>query len=245
MNIAIELAGRTLRVGLLLPETAARFGAYRLPGDCAGSVVRLGAEDLHRPPLSGPDVPLTDFAEFVLLMPLASRALLGQDAALVHGVGFLWRGKAWLITAPSGVGKTTQLNHWRRQWPEELELINGDKCVLELGEDGRFWLHPCPWTGKEGDAGTACAPLGGVILLEQAGENSIGRLAPQDAALRMLQAFILNYDTEEEARSAAAMTERLLRSVPVWLLRNRGDAASSALIRETIVKWEEDARETV
>ena len=177
--------------------------------------------------------------EFKALIDLTSRVLLSSAPVCVfHAVAVSAFGKAWLITAPSGVGKTTQLKNWRlmRDVPE-VGVISGDMPVLERLTDGSVLVHPSPWNGKEGYRGADAAPLGGIICLERlcpGGENSIRLLEPKERLDRCLRQFVCLPGTVEQTERLARLADAALSLCPVWLLRNRGDAESTALMIKTI-----------
>ena len=236
-EIEITLAGIPLRIGLFFPENAKGFGSYITQDNCSGHEISVDLDEPRRYPVICPDGVLTPDSEIYLLMPHVSRTLLKYGRVLFHGAAFRWRGRAWIFTAPSGTGKTTQLRNWQRLWPDELELIGGDKVVLAQEKDGSFWLLPSPWTGKEGDRGSVSAPLGGIVLLRQAKENTVTILSPGEAVLRMFDQLLITAETEEEIVEAAALLDSMLRVVPVWRLDNLGDLDSAYLMRR---KLEED-----
>ena len=68
-------------------------------------------------------------AEADALIPVISDWLLPKGCVF-HSAAFWWRGKAYLLTGPSGIGKSTQLRNWMDLYPKETELINGDKPIL-------------------------------------------------------------------------------------------------------------------
>ncbi len=113
--------------------------------------------------------------------------------------------------------------------------MNGDKPLLEFREGG-ILVHPSPWRGKEGLGSLDAAPLGGIILLEQSEENRMRRLLPAEAAGPLLTQLLFTRKNADDVRAACALEERLLAQVPVWLLQNRGDAASAALCRDTLME---------
>lgn len=245
MAIMIELAGVSIRIALRLPNTKKYFEGYIINDDCEGWDIRVEDRDPERYPLVCPSRRLDPYSEAYLLMARTSAFLLKFQRTLIHGVSLIWHDRAWLITAPSGTGKTTQLRHWQRLWPEEIALINGDKSVLALHEDGTLWLHPSPWTGKEKDAGDACAPLAGIIVLEQAGHNNIRRIPARESVLRIFQQFLVADLTAKELQEAAKLESKLIDTIPIWLLKNLGDEASARLTRDTIMKYEAENHETV
>lgn len=245
MNIEIELAGVSMRIALRLPETERYFRGYITRRGCDGWDVRVEDDDPARYPLICPSGILDPFSETYLLMPRASAFLLRQQRVLVHGVSFVWRGRSWLFTAPSGTGKTTQLRHWQKLYGDEIKVINGDKSVLARHEDGSLWLHPSPWMGKEKDFGAASAPLGGIVVLEQADRNEMRRLPPRESVLRIYQQFLMSSLTGEEVRAAARLESALLEHTPVWLLRNLGDEASAQLTYQILSDYEAVDHENV
>ena len=123
------------------------------------------------------------FAEFGLSIYHISNTLLKRDRCVFHAAAFLMEGKAYLLTAASGVGKSTQLKHLAEQYKEEIRVMNGDKPVLGPGSDGRLWVYPSPWKGKEGwGDDSLSAPVGGVIILERGTTDVIRTASARDAA---------------------------------------------------------------
>lgn len=165
----------------------------------------------------------------------AGTALLPFGRAVFHGAAFVWRQKAWIFAAPSGTGKTTQYRLWKLLFGDEIQMLCGDKAVLKIDECGVL-VFPSPWRGKENMGNRITAPLGGIIILEQEKENSIRRLLPREAVGRIYLQFMFSRKTKEQLLDVCSLEHRLLSTVPVWLLKNRGDEASAMLCRETIEK---------
>jgi len=177
------------------------------------------------------------FAEYSLLGCRTSEYLMNFNRFVFHSVAIRWHNRAWLIAAPSGIGKTTQYLNLNKMYPDEITIINGDKPIIELCNDGTAFVHPSPWTGKEHYGGADGAPLGGIFFLKH-GENAIAEMQPSEAASFAYFSIFQSFDTTEVIRHAAKMADSLLKRVPLWLLFNRGDQASSKLLYETMKKRE-------
>ena len=104
--------------------------------------------------------------EYCYLMEAATDVLMDAHRCIFHGVAFVWRKRAWILTAPSGTGKSTQFSNLVKLYGEEVFCLNGDKPCLEIYEDGSVNVYDSPWRGKEGwGTGDAVFPLAGVFLL--------------------------------------------------------------------------------
>ena len=72
--------------------------------------------------------------------------------------------------------------------------------------------------GKEGLGYNGCAPLKGLCFLEQAKENAIVKLSTAEAATRIFTQILLPED-EENATKTLELTDKLVSSVPAYLLK--------------------------
>ena len=174
------------------------------------------------------------FAEYNLLLGRFASLLLPYGRCLFHGVALAVGDRAYLLTGPSGVGKTTQYRLWKQLFGDGVRLICGDKPILEFREDGDILVHPSPWMGKERLPGGRAARLAGIVCLEQGPGNSIAPLPVSRAVVPLYTQFLLRPETEEELHRIARQLEQLLAAVPVWKLVNLGDADSARLTHDTL-----------
>lgn len=166
------------------------------------------------------------------LCPAISSAITVFDRIVFHAVSFIWKDLAWLVTAPSGTGKSTHYCLWKLLCPDEIQIINGDKPIVYIENDEVF-VTTSPWTGKENMSQRLTAKLGGIIILEQSDSNEITRLTVHESAGKVFSQFLFDCNTEQEAKTACRIAEKMLKT-PVWLLKNRGDIESAKLCRKTL-----------
>ena len=240
-----EFAGHAIRYAFLYPKTKRYFRGWLKPVEGETYDVKATPELVAEAHLLQPEENPEDYAEYKALTGLTSKYLLRYGSCIFHAAAFLWRGRAWLLTAPSGTGKTTQFLNWRRLHPGEITMICGDMPVLERREDGSLWIHPTSWTGKENIGSFSPAPLGGVILLEQGRENRMETLSPRNAIEPLIGQFIADPETEQEICTICGLLDRMLSEYPVWKLVNLGDDASTELLRRTIAERTGGANGTV
>ena len=110
-----------------------------------------------------------------------------QDMVALHSASILYQDKLWLFSGPSGAGKSTHTNLWKELY--HAPVINGDLNLLAF-ERGKPVVHGIPWCGTSGLYDTKTYPLGGIILLKQAKENTIEQLTPDVRRLLVSQRLI-------------------------------------------------------
>ncbi len=91
----------------------------------------------------------------------------------IHSASVLYKEKAWLFSAPSGTGKSTHARLWTTY--SDAEDINGDLNLIGI-LNGIPTVFGIPWCGTSEIFSNRDYPLGGVVFLKQAPENSIEKL---------------------------------------------------------------------
>ncbi|MBO4433395.1 MAG: hypothetical protein J5852_07690 [Clostridia bacterium] len=97
--------------------------------------------------------------------------LLDFNAFLMHGAVVGLGGKAYMFTAPSGVGKSTHIRFWLETFKDAF-IINGDKPILKF-EGDKVYACGTPWAGKEGLNKNVSLPLCDICILTRGTENEI------------------------------------------------------------------------
>ena len=175
------------------------------------------------------------YSEYILSCSYICDSLMSCNRMVFHGAVFKWHEKAYIFTAPSGTGKTTQLRLWVTLFPDEMTILNGDKPILEM-KNNEVIVHPSPWKGKENlGRDDIIAPLGGIIFLRQDKANLIQELTKSEAAGLLFGRSYTTFSTEKEVLMNAELLSKILESVPVWLLKNNGDSESAIITHKTLM----------
>lgn len=227
-----DYAGHTVRFLFRNNETKRYFRKYIRPS-CSESY-DVSAEESEIEIFRLYDESRPSYAEYRCLIGLTAAEILKYKCCIFHSASFLFRGKAFLLTGPSGVGKSTQYFNWQALRPGEITMISGDMPVLEKRPDGTVWVHPTSWNGKENIGNKICGQAAGIVLLEQGAVNRIERLTAYDAVLPILRQFLVRPETEEQILNLAEIADRVLRVLPVWKMVNTGDLSSTVLLRATL-----------
>ena len=153
----------------------------------SGDIISVSLEEIanRKQDLGG-----ESFTEFNLLLEHFCNLFLPYDRCLFHSVAICVDDRAFLITAPSGTGKSTQYRNWKALFGDEVRLICGDKPILEFQNSGDIIVHPSPWRGKERWRGSSPAKLSGVVYLEQGLYNEISLMSASDALVPLYTQFL-------------------------------------------------------
>ena len=161
-----------------------------------------------------------------IMTHLSTRGGLMLHTSLVD-----YQGKGILFVGPSGIGKTTQAELWMKY--RDAIIINGDMALV--GEkDGAFTGYGCPWHGSSPYCENRQVPLAGIIVLEQAKENTLERLHGVTMIERMMRNIFLPHWYQKGAEAAMETVDHLLSTVPVYLLKCRPDEEAVAMVERAL-----------
>ncbi len=138
------------------------------------------------------------------------------DTLLFHGSAIAVDGEAYLFTAKSGTGKSTHTRLWRELFGERAVMINDDKPLIRITNDGA-WVYGTPWNGKHRLGANTSAPLRAICILERDTFNHIERTDVKSAYPLILQ------QTHRPARQGAMimtlhLADMLTNSIPIYRL---------------------------
>lgn len=143
--------------------------------------------------------------------------LLAQKYQLyaLHSASFLYQGKAWLFSGPSGTGKSTHTNLWHELY--DVPLFNGDLNVIGI-RDNIPMVYGLPWCGTSGINTIGEYPLGGIVFLKQAPENHVIIPDEPEKAFMLMQRLISPIWDAEQLEEQAAFCEAMAAIAPILSL---------------------------
>ena len=159
----------------------------------------------------------THFFNLMILETLAlEKILLPKDMLVLHSSYIIYDNKAILFTAPSGTGKSTQADLWKKY--RNAEIVNGDRSIMQV-TDHAVQTHSLPFCGSSGININKSAPLAGIIMLEQAPENSIQKCPPAMAIRKLYSECSINHWNSEAVETAFQIIEKIVERIPVYILK--------------------------
>lgn len=177
-----------------------------------------------------------DSVEFYYILDHLCNTFLKFNRVFYHGVALRLFDKTYLITASSGVGKTTQYKNLKIIDPDHVTIINGDKPILQF-VDNSILLYSSPWMGKEKLGINTLSKLDGIIVLSQNNKNLIRQLKHEEAIVPLMMHFLYHPDNLDDIKRVCEMTESLIGQIPIWFFENTGTIESSKLLYNTLINY--------
>ena len=150
---------------------------------------------------------------------------------LLHASYIAWKGKAILFTAPSGTGKSTQADLWKKH--RGAEVINGDKAVVRITENG---VEACgiPYSGSSGICKNVTLPLAAVVYLSQAPQTSIQQVNGFKAYRRIWEGCSVNTWNQNDVAAVSKTVQCVLQAVPVYHLACTPDESAVTALEQML-----------
>lgn len=170
----------------------------------SGSSVRIEFAESYRGKISAKNV-LEEAGIF--------RMLAEHGGVVLHSSYIITqRGEALLFSAPSGTGKSTQAELWRKF--AGAKVINGDRALVKA-ENG-VAANGILFSGTSGISENVTAPLRAIVLLRQSEKNEIRSVSGKEAFMRLLPQCSYYPDEEENLRIVTDILAEIISAVPVY-----------------------------
>lgn len=195
------ITGRTDGENLVRIEPAGGNQTYLLgiPLDMADSVCKNG--------------------NWLLYMSL-ERMLLHFGRVILHASAVLHQGKAYVFTAPSGTGKSTQADIWQREFG--AQIMNGDKVILGVTPDG-ITAFGGPVAGSSGIYKNIEAPVAAILQLKQDSQNMVVNANNRIGYMALYSGMVKSSSDQHFNEALLPYIETIIKTVPVLTLRCRPD----------------------
>jgi len=179
-----------------------------------------------------PVLTLTDF-EYMCTGEAFANRLAYLGGLVMHGSAISYEGKGIVFSAPSGTGKSTHAGLWKQCYGERVVHINDDKPAIRFDE-GVPVVYGTPWSGKTDTNSNNSAPLNAIVFLKQASENRIQPLSVADALEHIYRETVRPFYDEALGMKVLDTAERLIQSVPVFLLECTISKEAVELVKNTM-----------
>jgi hypothetical protein len=161
---------------------------------------------------------------------LMARLLARRGATILHASCVAENGGAYVFTGHSGAGKSTISSI-----AEECgwKVLSDDRTVLTL-RDGVVRAGGTPWHGSHKSGLAESLPIHAIFLLEQADEDKAFGMEPSRAFAELVVRTVRPLADMTEQIAVLEVVERVVRSVPLGVLRFRPTPYALRVAREFV-----------
>ena len=225
IDFKIKIADMKVRIVCTKEYTRFFCREYIVDSDDFDICVAASEEDVEDEIARLGEVKNPQFFETIYIYRQIVEKLPYYNRFAFHGATVEVDGKGYIFAAPSGTGKSTHVSLLKKYFGDRVTVINGDKPIIKVSEDC-IEVCSCPWCGKEGWQTNRQTPLGGIVLLERAEENSIKKIEPSEYLEKLVLQTFVPEDGESFLRILDLM-DKVSKSVPFYLLEcNISDEAA-------------------
>lgn len=140
------------------------------------------------------------------------------------------RGEALLFSAPSGTGKSTQAELWRKF--AGARVINGDRALIKV--ENSVTANGILFSGTSGISENVTAPLRAIVLLRQCEKNELRAASGKEAFMRLLPQCSYYPEEEENLRLVTGILAEVISAVPVYDFGCVPDESAVAALNEVL-----------
>ena len=164
--------------------------------------------------------------------------LLVEDGIVVfHSSAISVDGNGFLITARSGVGKSTHAKLLEEYIGDSFKYINDDKPLLKVNNE-EVVIYSSPWNGKERRGNNISAPLKAIIFLNRGETNTFRKIDnKEEIYFRMLSQIYLPREKSKREK-ALKVADKLLKKINFYEINVNQDIESAKMTYEGIIKNE-------
>lgn len=168
------------------------------------------------------------------------------DTLLIHASCILHKGRAYPFIAQSGTGKSTHSSLWMKHI-DDAQLMNDDNPIVrvkkadpsvngDLQSPATAYVYGSPWSGKTPCYRNIMAPLGAVVQIARAPQNSIERLKTVEAFATLLPACSsMKWDNAIYNNLCDTLTS-IIATTPVYTMHCLPDEEAARVCHDTIAQ---------
>ena len=160
-------------------------------------------------------------------------SVLNYGGIVFHGVLMEYNGKGVIVSADSGVGKTTHTRMWRDS--KNALILNGDRSLCRK-INNKWYGFGSPWFGSSGEYINRKVPIDAIVLLERGKTNQIYKLNPVESTLGLIErSFSPKWDRELMEKTLNYIDD-IINEVPVYKLKCTPDIEAVEVLKKEIDK---------
>ncbi len=235
ISFKIKIANIVLLINAF-NETTKRYCKDFLVDEKHDYEITMQEEDLKNEVLEGNNGHVYVNEEISALYRKIADLFVERNIIVFHGSSFKIDDYGFIVTARSGVGKSTHVNNLNQYIGDDFKYINDDKPLVEVNDD--IIIYSSPWNGKERRGNNTYAPLKAVFFLNRGIDNTYKKIInKEEIYIRLLSQIYLPKEKSKREK-ALKLIDILLKKINFYEINVTKDIESAKMTYEEIIKNE-------
>ena len=234
VNFKIKIANIVIEINAF-NETTKRYCSDFLCDEKPSYVITMTEYDLKNEVTESNNGHVYVNEEISALYRKIADLFIEHNIVVVHGSSFKVEDNGFIVTARSGVGKSTHVRLLEQCLGNDFVYINDDKPLLEVSNE--LTLYSSPWNGKERRGNNNSAPLRAIIFLNR-GDNTYRKLDNKEEVYFKLLSQIYLPKDKEKREKALKIIDILLKRINFYEINVNMDISAGEMTVERIIKNE-------
>ena len=218
-------------------ETTKRYCGAFLTDEEPDYSITMTEEDLKNEATVSADGKVYVNEEISALYRKIAELLVEEGIVVFHSSAFEVDNNAFLITARSGVGKSTHARNLKEYIGDRFQYINDDKPLLKVEED-KVTVYSNPWNGKERRGNNISSPLKAIFFLSRGEANTYRKIInKEEIYIKMLTQIYLPKEKAKREKALKA-ADNILKNINFYEINVTKDIESAKMTYEEIIKNE-------
>ena len=235
VNFKIKIANKVLDINAF-NETTKKYCRNFLSEEKEDYVITMTEEDLKNESSNSIDGKVYVNEEISALYRKIANLFVEDGILVFHGSSFKVNNCGFIVTARSGVGKSTHVKLLKELLNDELVYINDDKPLLEVKDDITIFSNP--WNGKERRGNNTSASLKAIMFLSRSEEPNYRKIINKEEIY--IKLLSQTYLPKEKAKreKALKLVDKILKVTDFYEINVNMGEESAKMTYEEIIKDE-------
>lgn len=235
INFKIKIANIVFEINAF-NETTKKYCVKFLSEDRPNYVIAMTEQDLIDESTNSENGKVYVNEEISALYRKIADILVEGNIVVFHGSSFMVNGGGFIVTARSGVGKSTHVNLLKELLGNELVYINDDKPLVEVKDEITIFSNP--WNGKERRGNNVSAPLRSIIFLSRGIDNTYHKIAnKQEIYIKLISQIYLPKEKVKREK-ALKIADNLLKNISFYEINVNKDISAAKMTYKEIIENE-------
>lgn len=236
INFKIKIVNKVIEINAFY-ESTKKYCFDFLSEDKSDYIITMNEEDLKNESTNSNDGHVYVSEEISALYRKIADLFVEEGILVFHGSSFKVNDNGFIVTARSGVGKSTHVKLLEDYIGDSFKYINDDKPLLKV-DNQEIIIFSNPWNGKERRGNNINAPLKAVLFLSRNETPIYKKIVNKEEIYIKLLSQIYLPKEKSKREKALKLVDIIFKNLNFYEIGVNKDIESAKMTYEEIIKNE-------